>query len=405
VPSAEQARSELLKKKVAGVDLVVVRSQEIDFFGEGGFGFQARSVMDTVVDNLARAVRKLAAIGVARAVLASDHGHLFAAEPKPESMRIDSPGGDTVDLHRRCWAGRGGATPSSCVRVPARDLGHDADFDFVFPSGAGVLRAGGDLAFHHGGPSLQELVIPVITFRTAKSSEREVGGADLIVSDAPSVITNRMFSVKLSYASLLGSGAPVRPVLLSGGRQVGAVGMVFGAEEQDDGTVALHPGSSASIGFMLQDDTVDALRIVVLDPATDEPVPDEGWFAVTVVVDSNCQPTSGTWYSQFDGVTLTSASQVDIDHQVPLAEAWRSGARSWTTDRRRAFANDLTWPQLIAVSASSNRSKGDQDPKYWKPRAAFHCTYSRMWIRVKYRYDLTVDSGEKSALQTMLNTC
>lgn len=258
-----------LEKKVAGRDLVVVRSQEIDFFGEGGFGFQARSVMDTVVDNLARAVRKLASVGVVRAVIASDHGHLFAAEPRAESMRIDSPGGETLDLHRRCWVGRGGATPRSCVRVSARDLGSDADFDLVFPAGAGVLRAGGDLAFHHGGPSLQEMVIPVVTFRASKSAESEAAMAELLVSDAPVVITNRMFSVKLSYASLLGSDAPVRPVLLSDGRQVGAVGMVFGGEERGDGTVVLQPGSEASIGFMLQDDTVEALRIVVLDPATD----------------------------------------------------------------------------------------------------------------------------------------
>jgi hypothetical protein len=258
-----------LEKKVAGKDLVVVRSQEIDFFGEGGFGFQARSVMDTVVDNLARAIRKLAAAGVGRAVVASDHGHLFAAEPRPESMRIDSPGGDTVELHRRCWAGRGGATPPSCVRVSARDLGNDADFDLVFPSGAGVLRAGGDLAFHHGGPSLQEMEIPVVTFRVAAAPKRNAVMTDLVMTDVPSVITNRMFSVKLSHASLLGSGAPMRPVLLSDGRQVGAVGLVFGADEQDDGTVVLASGSEASIGFMLHDDTVETLRIVVLDPATD----------------------------------------------------------------------------------------------------------------------------------------
>lgn len=258
-----------LEKRVVDKDLVLVRSQEIDFFGEGGFGFQARAVMDTVVDNLARAIRKLAAAGVGRAVVASDHGHLFTAEPRAESMRIDSPGGDTVELHRRCWAGRGGATPTSCVRVSARDLGNDADFDLVFPSGTGVLRAGGDLAFHHGGPSLQEMVIPVITFRATASVESREVMADLVVTDIPSAITNRMFSVKLSYASLLGSGTPVRPVLLSGGRQVGAVGMVFGADEQDDGTVMLQSGSEASIGFMLHDDTVEALRIVVLDPATD----------------------------------------------------------------------------------------------------------------------------------------
>ncbi|WP_165986582.1 HNH endonuclease family protein [Streptomyces sp. YIM 98790] len=123
-----------------------------------------------------------------------------------------------------------------------------------------------------------------------------------------------------------------------------------------------------------------------------------------VVVNSNCQPTSGTWYSQYDGVTLSAAGDVDIDHVIPLAEAWRSGASSWTTSKRGDFANDLYWPQLIAVSAGSNRSKGDQDPADWQPRTAYRCTYAKMWIHVKYHWNLKVDSAEKSALQSMLNT-
>lgn len=124
-----------------------------------------------------------------------------------------------------------------------------------------------------------------------------------------------------------------------------------------------------------------------------------------VAVDDSCQPTTGSWESHYDGVTLNSASDVDIDHVVPLAEAWRSGADSWTTDRRRAFANDLGGPQLLAVSASSNRSKGDQDPADWGPQSSFECTYSRMYIHAKYFWDLSVDSAEQAALQDMLNTC
>lgn len=125
-----------------------------------------------------------------------------------------------------------------------------------------------------------------------------------------------------------------------------------------------------------------------------------------VAVNSNCQPTSGRWFSAYDGVTLTSASSVDIDHVVPLAEAWKSGANTWGANKRRGFANNVTWPQLIAVSASSNRSKGARDPASWKPpRTAYHCTYSRMWIRVKHVYGLSLQSFEKSALRTMLNTC
>ncbi|MBM2813058.1 MAG: hypothetical protein HW416_3817 [Chloroflexi bacterium] len=110
-------------KKVEGAPLVIVRSQEIDHAGEAGFAFQARQIMDTVIDNVARSIRKLSAAGIEHFVVAADHGHLFFASDRDESMRVDSPGGDEVDLHRRCWIGRGGSTPTNCVRVSASALG------------------------------------------------------------------------------------------------------------------------------------------------------------------------------------------------------------------------------------------------------------------------------------------
>ncbi|ONI82312.1 hypothetical protein ALI22I_40035 [Saccharothrix sp. ALI-22-I] len=125
-----------------------------------------------------------------------------------------------------------------------------------------------------------------------------------------------------------------------------------------------------------------------------------------VVTDSSCAATSGRWFSPYDGATWTLASDVDIDHVVALAEAWRSGASSWTTARRQSFANDLTNPQLIAVTDNVNQSKGDQDPAEWKPPlTSYWCTYAKMWIHSKYQWGLRVDSAEKSALQSMLGRC
>jgi hypothetical protein len=122
--------------------------------------------------------------------------------------------------------------------------------------------------------------------------------------------------------------------------------------------------------------------------------------------DSSCAATSGSWYSPYDGATWSAASDVDIDHLVPLAEAWDSGADSWTTSRRQSFANDLTRPQLIAVTDNVNQAKGDQDPATWMPsRTAYRCTYVRAWVQVKYYYDLSVDSAEKSALTNYLASC
>jgi len=125
-----------------------------------------------------------------------------------------------------------------------------------------------------------------------------------------------------------------------------------------------------------------------------------------VSVDSSCYPTSGSWRSPYDGATWTNPSDVDIDHMVPLAEAWRSGAWAWTTSRRQTYANDLGGPELWAVTDNVNQSKGDQDPASWQPPlASFRCTYARAWIQVKYYYGLSVDSAERTALSGMLATC
>lgn len=103
---------------------------------------------------------------------------------------------------------------------------------------------------------------------------------------------------------------------------------------------------------------------------------------------------------------MTASSDVAIDHVVPLSEAWESGAWSWSTDQREDFANDIDAPQLLSVGSSVNSSKGDDDPASWTPPSlGFHCDYARMWIDVKYDYQLTLQQAEKDALDAMLNTC
>lgn len=115
----------------------------------------------------------------------------------------------------------------------------------------------------------------------------------------------------------------------------------------------------------------------------------------------------GKWYSVYDNLTFTSASKIDIDHYVALAEAWKSGANTWTAVERSQFANDLTYePSLIAVSASQNRSKSDKDPSTWMPKnTAYHCQYVTTWVAVKYRWSLSVDPAEKTAITKVLSTC
>ena len=119
-----------------------------------------------------------------------------------------------------------------------------------------------------------------------------------------------------------------------------------------------------------------------------------------------CQPASGSWYSAYDGTTVTVVAQATIDHVVPLADAWRTGADQWTPAQRKAFGNDLTDAQLIIASSSSNSSKGDKDPSEWKPpNTAYWCTYGEQYVSVKYAFHLFVTSDEKSALGDLLDAC
>jgi hypothetical protein len=126
-----------------------------------------------------------------------------------------------------------------------------------------------------------------------------------------------------------------------------------------------------------------------------------------VNIGSKCKLSGGAWTSKYDNLKTTDPSKFDVDHFVPLNEAWQSGAHKWNASTRTSFANDLSFGgSLIAVSASSNRSKSDRDPNNWMPpNSKYHCTYVANWIAVKYRWSLSVDSAEKTFLASQLKKC
>lgn len=120
---------------------------------------------------------------------------------------------------------------------------------------------------------------------------------------------------------------------------------------------------------------------------------------------------AGSWRDPYTGVRLTfgdlkdprQAQAIQIDHVVPLAEAWVSGAREWPDRRRLRFANDLD--NLLAVDGPTNQAKGADDPAAWRPRQDHQCAYAQRWIRVKQTWDLAVDRGERDALAQLLSFC
>ena len=122
-------------------------------------------------------------------------------------------------------------------------------------------------------------------------------------------------------------------------------------------------------------------------------------------VGARCYLSGGKWKSPYDAKVFTNPTGLDIDHMVPLAEAWRSGAWAWTSAQRMEYANDMDDPRtLLAVTAGLNRSKGDKDVAQWLPPKA-QCTYISNWIAVKSRFALTVDQVEADFLIAKIASC
>ncbi|MFE5902177.1 HNH endonuclease family protein [Streptomyces sp. NPDC056488] len=143
-------------------------------------------------------------------------------------------------------------------------------------------------------------------------------------------------------------------------------------------------------------DAYDTRNEVLLAEATKAPT-----------VAAGCKLSGGAWLSYYDGREVNDPAKLDIDHMVPLAEAWDSGASAWTAARREAYANDQdAATSLVTVTARSNRSKSDQDPAEWMPPLPdANCRYISEWVVTKLRWGLAVDQGEADALKVYAEAC
>ncbi len=119
----------------------------------------------------------------------------------------------------------------------------------------------------------------------------------------------------------------------------------------------------------------------------------------------SCKVLSGLWKCPYTGEKFTHPRQLDVDHVVPLKEAYLSGGKRWSQERKIIYANDLSHPHhLLAVKASANRSKGASDPVKWMPKQQ-PCKYVQMWNHIKKSYKLAMDPKEQAKIQEILNGC
>lgn len=128
---------------------------------------------------------------------------------------------------------------------------------------------------------------------------------------------------------------------------------------------------------------------------------------VTFTSARTCTVRTGRWVDPWSGVVTTIARNFQIDHTVPLGNAWRSGAWSWTHERRVAYANDLAdTDHLVPILAHENESKRDDGPESWRPpNPSAWCRYALDWDHIKATWNLTATAAEWSALREMSATC
>ena len=133
----------------------------------------------------------------------------------------------------------------------------------------------------------------------------------------------------------------------------------------------------------------------------------ESFVSVLFSSDNTCYVQSGKWFDPYNGEYIYFASDLDIDHFVPLYNVHISGGWEWSEEKKTDFANNITDPDiLIAVKNSSNREKSASSPDEWKPANEFYwCEYAYDWIRIKHEWNLSVTNSEWNALLSMLTTC
>jgi hypothetical protein len=136
----------------------------------------------------------------------------------------------------------------------------------------------------------------------------------------------------------------------------------------------------------------------------DKALAEESWVPVKTVpaAGGRCRVVEGLWRDPYTGREFTDAADVDVDHVVPLAEAYESGGHRWGEDRRRDYANELAHEDhlFIVYDRENQGAKGKGDPaEYLPPNHAFVCDYLEAWVRIKARWDLSVDPEEVEAIR------
>ena len=121
---------------------------------------------------------------------------------------------------------------------------------------------------------------------------------------------------------------------------------------------------------------------------------------------SGCSVSAGAWKDPYAGGTYYRADEVEIDHFVPLKNAYVSGAYRWNYSKRCLYANFMGNKfHLLPVLKRENRSKLDRGPdEYMPPNRAYRCQYLQQWLKVKLIWGLELTPPEKERIEELVKS-
>ena len=120
--------------------------------------------------------------------------------------------------------------------------------------------------------------------------------------------------------------------------------------------------------------------------------------------EKHCSVVAGQWYDPYSGKTWTKASDLDMDHVVPLHWAHNHGGANWPKAQKQQFANDPK--NLIPAEDNLNEAKGDKGPDQWMPpNQTYRCEYLQRFTAVVAEYHLQPTATEKRVIDRMASAC
>jgi hypothetical protein len=241
-------------KQIAGADLLVVRTQEMDSYGEAMNLYQARKHMSGILGELVTATNRLAKLGFTAFVFAADHGHVLLPEI-PSGDAIRKPPGEWPMEKRRSLLGHSTGPAAGVLILKTDKLGIEAPVpEMAVAKGFRVFTAGA--GYFHEGLSLQECVLPVVILTAPPNTEDGQGSTDVAIRYRSDSFTSRVIGLKVFYNSLFDEPLVIRLEAYDGsGPKAKLVGEAADCDARDPttGHISLKRGKETQIPLRLDD--------------------------------------------------------------------------------------------------------------------------------------------------------